>query len=267
MSPPKELPRIIQLFSYKRSLLPVDIDKRGLLKWREFQERKMTLEELQEYANAPAWAHITGKVSGLFTIDIDPSGIAWSKEMHLYELAHRRTPSGGLHIDVELPSWPVKNTVSVLSKGIDTRGEGGIALIWGRTRKGAYEWLTDWWAEKPLLPYNELPLWVREQLYAKCQKEDRVTTLDFSRIRNEDADDLLLRALSRAPIRGRNDSGFWLACRLRDAGISKEAARLFGHQYANRVFDTNTHGKHEQYTTRMFDAALDNAYSRTMNDN
>lgn len=258
------LPEIVRLMAGSRSLLPVTIDKVGLVKWRELQERRMTIEELEAYADAPAWAHITGSISGLFTIDVDSTGMEWAKYQELDKLAHRKTPSGGLHVDVVLPrGWAsVKNTVGALSAGIDTRGEGGIALIWGRSRKGGYEWLRPF-SESPI-PFLTLPLKVQWALFENCRpQEQRIVEVDFSKPPSKDeVHNLLLKALSYAPAHGRNSTGFWLARKLRDSAVEKERARLVGYAYVNRVWSTNTHGATEPYTQRMFDAALDNAYAR-----
>lgn len=257
-----DLPTIIVQFAPVRSIIPVSIDKAGLVKWRELQERRMTIEELEAHSDAPAWAHITGKISGLFTIDVDPSGVDWAREKELVPLAHRRTPSGGLHIDVELPKgWQVKNTVGALSQGIDTRGEGGIALIWGMSRKGHYTWRRPF--ESSPIKFSELPNPVQWLLNEKAKREQREVSVDFTLppVSSEEVENLLLKALSRAPMEGRNPMGFWLACRLRDSRIEKESARLVGYKFVDRCWSTNTHGQQEPYTRRMFDAALDNAYS------
>jgi len=223
----------------------------------------MTLEEIQKYEDAPAWAHVTGEISGLFTIDIDPSGLDWAKERKLYTLAHRKTPSGGYHIDVKMPDFIVKNTQSVLHTGVDTRGEGGIALICGRSNRGTYQWLRPLW-ESPI-EFDTLPEPIQESLRDIAKKMERVITIDFTPrpIHREDLENILIKALSRAPYEGRNAMGFWLACRCRDAGADMDMARSVGYEYVSRVWTTNTHGNYEPYTDRMFDAALENAYSIT----
>lgn len=258
------LPDIIYQMASSRSLLPVSIDKVGLVKWRELQTRRMSIEELEAFKDAPAWAHITGKVSGIFTIDIDNTGMDWAKHKELDKLAHRSTPSGGLHIDVVLPrGWLVKNTVGSLSAGIDTRGEGGIALIWGRSRKGEYKWLRPI-SESPIT-FATLPKPTQWMLYEWCRwQEPRIVEVDFTipPATPVEIESLLLKALAYAPASGRNAMGFWLACKLRDSRVDKEAARSVGYDYVNRVWQTNTHGSYEQYTRQMFDAALNNAYAR-----
>lgn len=257
------LPEVVLRFAATRSLLPVSKDKVGLLKWRDLQERRLSVEELEQYANAPAWAHITGKVSGIFTIDIDVKGVDWAKNRGLFPLAHRLTPSGGAHIDVCLPrGWLIKNTVGSLAAGVDTRGEGGIALIWGESTKGEYKWVRPF-DESPIR-YSDIPQPIQWMLWEHCKRQpNRQVTIDFSQapISEEETEALLLKALSLAPFHGRNPMGFWLACRLRDGRIDKEFARAIGYQYTARVWNTNTHGQYEDYSNRHFDASLDSAYS------
>lgn len=258
------LPVVVKHFAATRSIIPVSMSKSSLVKWRELQKRRMTLEELTKYEDAPAWAHVTGEISGVFTIDIDISGKAWGDKNGLTKLAHRMTPSEGFHIDVQLPEgFVVKNTQSELHLGVDTRGEGGIALIAGRTHKGRYAWLkpaSEWDA----IPFQSLPKFLQDDLEEIARKMERVVTVDFTPrpVTRDDLEDYLLRARSRAPMEGRNAMGFWLACRLRDAGADKEVARDIGYEYVNTVWMTNTHGVYEPYTTRMFDAALENAYMK-----
>src|SRR5262249_978955 len=67
----------------------------------------------------------------------------------------------------------------------------------------------------------------------------------------------LERALEEAGVGSRNERGLWLACQLRDAGLSRDQARLVMLQVAQRV----PVGDHP-YTASAALATLDSAFSR-----
>lgn len=48
------LPPEVGYLAKTRSIIPVTVDKIGLIKWREFQFRRMTLDELEQF-ELPAW--------------------------------------------------------------------------------------------------------------------------------------------------------------------------------------------------------------------
>lgn len=64
------------------------------------------------------------------------------------------------------------------------------------------------------------------------------------------------RALGQAREGNRNDTGFWLACQLRDAGLSEQAAHGVMMQYASSVGA----GQHGKYTESEAAATLKSAY-------
>ena len=88
---------------------------------------------------------ITGLVSRVITLDFDSD--AAERAMRLCGLEpHRRSGSGGFHVDFEWPGFRV-NTLNSKSKeelgkrypGIDIRGDGGYVVIKGRNENGPYQ--------------------------------------------------------------------------------------------------------------------------------
>ena len=88
-------------------LLPKD--ERGNRTWAPFQIRLATPDEIRAWIKAkpPAWAIVTGTISGRVTIDFD--GEAGRQLAEKWDV--RQTPSGGGHLDVVHPGFhiPVLN--------------------------------------------------------------------------------------------------------------------------------------------------------------
>lgn len=126
--------------------------------WKEASDDPDKLAQWHELNPGFNWAVACG-MSGLFVVDVDPSGLLWWKELLMRDQAIRRaveatfqvrTPRGGLHIYFrgEGPS-----TAGRISEGIDTRGgiwrdgdlvSGGYVVLPGSsTPAGSYEVLQD----------------------------------------------------------------------------------------------------------------------------
>lgn len=121
----------------------------------------------------------TGAANGIIVIDLDvkPSqdtdGIAeWGEIIHQYgeglppDTYTVSTPSGGLHIYFRAPEGiKIPNSVSLLGKGIDVRGDGGqVVSVWAETQDGRiYEPATD------TTDILSLPEWLLNLLIDKNQ--------------------------------------------------------------------------------------------------
>src|SRR5262245_62262639 len=91
---------------------------------------------------------ITGAFSGVISLDFDAPAVLLFHSLGLE--AHRRTGSGGFHVDFLHPGWRVRTVNSRSSKtlgkrwpGLDVKGDGGYVVFCGRNSSGAYEWLRD----------------------------------------------------------------------------------------------------------------------------
>ena len=111
--------------------------KGALVPWAEFQSRKPTDPEVQDWEERlrpRVWAMVTGKVSGCFVIDCDsPEAVAMMAAAGLQP--HVKTPRGGSHYYCALPSFPVPTKAGILPK-VDVRGEGGYANFCGGNLSG-----------------------------------------------------------------------------------------------------------------------------------
>ena len=152
--------------------------KRPLVKWEAFQKRCPTMKELEgwflRWPNANI-AIVTGRLSGLAVLDIDPrhggeDSLAELEQDYgpLPETPEALTGGGGRHLYFGYPTSPLHNLAG-LKPGIDLRAEGGIVIAppslhaSGRT----YEWEVSHHPDET--PASDLPSW----LLALCRRQGR----------------------------------------------------------------------------------------------
>jgi len=138
-----------------------------------------------------------------------------------------------------------------LPQGIDVRGEGGYVVAPGSLHKsgGRYEWEVE--ADLAEVPHHLL-----EQMLTKKRAEK--TTVPT--VVHDGGNYWLERAVARVVDEGegRNDSGFWLACQLRDDGVGETEAADILAEYQEHVGDLGDH----EYTIGEARANLTQAYGR-----
>jgi len=139
------------------SVVPVaPAGKHPLVAWRDYQQRHATPDEVKawyaQWPNANVGI-ITGQISNLVVIDIDP---AHKGEESLAELTERYgalpgtltacSGGGGRHLYFSAPAdpVPVRSRVAV-APGIDVRAEGGLVVAppSNHPSGGRYRWITD----------------------------------------------------------------------------------------------------------------------------
>lgn len=120
------------------SVIPIrSHDKRPAIRWQEYQHRHATKEEVNEWFSrwpASNVGIVTGAISGLVVLDIDPkhggdAGLAELIRHHgpLPQSVEAITGGGGRHIYFAHPGGMVRNRVG-LATGIDLRGDGGCVV-------------------------------------------------------------------------------------------------------------------------------------------
>jgi putative DNA primase/helicase len=253
---------------YGWSVIPVAANKRPTIStWKPYQERHPTPEELSAWdkRDPAAWAVVTGSVSGIVILDFDGKGGAETMRMLGLD-PHVRTGSGGYHVYFRHPGWTVA-TLNCKSKreigerwpGLDIRADGGYAVFAGRNQSGTYEWLRN--PEPDTL--NVLPDDLREYLGLLHAPRPQPTAPPplSSTIASVDTERLISKALAQAPVDGRNNAGFRLACQLRDNGYGQVEAESVMLNYARRTGEINTKGQREAYGASEVRATIKEAYS------
>jgi hypothetical protein len=113
-------------------------DKRPAVRWKQYQSRTATEKEVRNWFRQQPDANIgivTGKVSKLVVIDIDPRH-GGGESLASLEYTHARLPntiealtgSGGSHLYYVYPGFNMPNRVG-LKPGIDLRGDGGCVVV------------------------------------------------------------------------------------------------------------------------------------------
>ena len=216
--------------------------KAALIPWKTYQTTAATEEQLQKWQqdlNPSIWAMVTGSVSQIFAVDCD------SSEANFLMAAagikpHVKTKKG-YHYYCSYPTWPVANSVRILP-GLDIRGQGGYVNFAGTNSKAQYEVLT-WPTQESLYLVEQLPIELKKALQPQSM------TL---------SERILSHALDRAQPGNRNETGLWLACQLRDNGISESGAQPIMRQYVSAISSLGD----EPYTENEAFASMHQAFSR-----
>ncbi len=142
-----------------------------------------------------------------------------------------RSGNGGLHIwftgqglkNKQGPNWGLP--------GLDWRGKGGYVVAPPSTLGPGkvYEW------ESQSAEIAPAPEWLIKRLTAKPHRERAEQEGPAPRPGDDAGAFWLEKALQQAQDGNRNATGFWLACQLRDSGLSQQEAEHIMLQYATRV--------------------------------
>lgn len=103
--------------------------KIALVKWAQHQETLPSTDDAERWFSNPNnnIALITGRLSGIVVIDIDPRH-GGSLDGHEPTLTVN-TPGGGWHLYYEHPGVHVQSNAGVYGPGIDVRGDGGYIML------------------------------------------------------------------------------------------------------------------------------------------
>lgn len=130
----------------KWSVIPIGKDKRPLIIWKKYQSERASEQELtdwfKKYPNMNIGV-VTGKVSDLIVVDIDPRHGGSEELFKDIKTLKSKTGGGGWHYFFKYEEG-IQNNANI-KPGIDTRGEGGYAAIPPSTHPSGkdYEWLVD----------------------------------------------------------------------------------------------------------------------------
>lgn len=229
-------------------------EKAPLVKWRKYQEAPPTAEQVERwYEKFPkaVWAMICGEISGYDVLDFDDVE-TMKRFPELKPMV--QTPSGGYHVWVRWPGFAIVGGARVDPRlpGLDIRSEGHLATFYGsgyrKLRTGSVHRL------------ERLPAPLRDLLETRRRRPapDLGVSLPEEFTDYADKNELLDEALALIESGGgRNDTGFHLACQLRDERYSFESAWVMMKRFAQRVTDMN--GAHP-YTLQEAYNSLVQAY-------
>ncbi len=201
----------------------------------------------------------TGRESGLVVLDVDARH-GGDTSLESLEATYDRLPrtltahsgGGGRHLYFRHPGGRIPNSAQLRGfSGLDVRADGGYIVAPPSLHQSGqrYTW------EEPLLSLAVLPFWLGELLTPPGHPERGAAPINRL-VSQGQAEQFWLRlALERAQPGTRNVTGYWLACRLRDAGITQVAAEAVLLRYAAQV----AAGDHP-YHAREALASLRSAY-------
>lgn len=155
-------------------------------RWAEFHTRRADPSELADWAPSANVAIVTGSISGIAVVDFDAKKGVTEEFFRAFVASHptgrlAQTPSGGWHAYYALPEGlEVHNSVDMIARGVDVRGEGGfVAAPPSKTDVGAYVWLNEGelgafpakYASRPTEKRNPNPAGWVEKLLAEGVRE------------------------------------------------------------------------------------------------
>ena len=164
------------------SVIPVGQDKKPLLKWEEFQQRKPAEEEIKKWAESYSNLNIgivTGSISGIVVVDIEAGGSV----ADLPSTVIVKTGGGGFHYYYKHPKTPVKNAVRIRDK-TDIRGDGGYVIAPPSLHKSGnrYEWVVP--PDKN--DFTEPPKWIFESTSKNVGKVPQIPKVDWQQFLSQE---------------------------------------------------------------------------------
>ena len=154
------LQQALQLSKKGWSIIPIGKNKKPLIKWTGFQKEPATEEQIVEwlskYPNTNI-AVVTGQVSNLVVVDIDPRHGGTQDDFKDIATVKVKTGGGGWHYYFQY-ELGIPNRAHI-RQGIDIRGEGGYVILPPSVHDSGklYEWETD-----PTHPIAQLPNFLKE---------------------------------------------------------------------------------------------------------
>ncbi len=190
------------------SIIPVGINKKPLFEWKKYQNERASSDQIVEwfekYPNANI-AVVTGRISNLTIIDIDPRHDGTDEAFKDIQTIKSKTGGGGWHLYFEYEEGTQNH--SGIKPGIDVRSEGGFAVLPPSDHESGnnYEWLVapdqnvlaplpefvnDWIGESKSKNSSEQSNWNNEVLNGVGEGK-----------RNESAASVAGKLLARFPIK------------------------------------------------------------------
>lgn len=211
----------IYMARYGFAVIPMGADKRPLVKWKSYQERLPTVQELRDWDRSfpeKNIAIITGPISKLVVVDCESR-----EDAEWFYRERGQSPTmvqtrRGFHLYFRHPGQPVKNGQRIGGR-YDVRADGGYVLAPPSTHKdGRYKWV-----EKcPLRFPRELPPFKPE--WRPETAPVRNTPDSLGRFICDGA--AYIKKIVATAGQGGHNATFQAAVALRDSGMSEGEALL-----------------------------------------
>ncbi|OGK19952.1 hypothetical protein A3C23_04600 [Candidatus Roizmanbacteria bacterium RIFCSPHIGHO2_02_FULL_37_13b] len=150
---------------YGWSIIPIGSDKRPLIAWKPYQKIKPTPKEIEQWFAIDPNANIgvvTGAISDLTIIDIDPRHNGTDKSFRNLKTIAVKTGGGGYHYYFKYEKG-IKNGAG-LKPGIDIRSEGGYVVVPPSLHQSGnyYEWIQSPENTAPLPIPDFVKSWIKQ---------------------------------------------------------------------------------------------------------
>jgi hypothetical protein len=143
------------------SVIPVGVDKRPLVKWEQYQNRRATAEEVEQWSKLtknPNIAIVTGSISGIVVVDVEAGGSIDGYTPTV--LAN--TGGGGWHFYYKHPGYEIKNSARKLRELTDIRGDGGYVVAPPSLHKSGNHY--EWSVAPEAADFADIPDWILQSL-------------------------------------------------------------------------------------------------------
>ncbi|WP_197533613.1 bifunctional DNA primase/polymerase [Symmachiella dynata] len=201
----------------ERGFCPIPLRYRGkepAIRWREYTQRKPTVDELRElFGNgARNIGNICGLVSGVAVLDVDDKEKARELYRQLPKTPAMVETGKGVHFYYSIDE-PIAPRVRIGGIQVDIRGEASYVVMPPSIHPSGkqYEWIYDDWNELPPFPREKIEEIIPTCTTPECQAKRKRITDGEAYIAN-------IRAIAGE---GGHNSTFRAACKLRDAGYDE----------------------------------------------
>jgi len=242
-------------------VIPVGPDKKPIGPWKDLLSVRPTVAQVLHLFARSGCTGVgipSGEVSGFDLLDFDGQvGLEAYAELRPripLQAPVVRTGSGTFHVLFQhQPGQRVQRWLWHGRRAGELRGNGGFALAPPSLHPSGrrYSWeveLTD--------DFSPMPDELRELILPSAAPVAAVAS--FVPGPRTTSDRILEKAIARKSGEGRNETGLWLACQLRDNGYGPVEARPVMLEYARRVATASDH----PYTPSEALASLSSAFSR-----
>ncbi len=161
------LKHALGLTTFGFSIIPIDgKTKKPLIEWQKYQTIPATKEEIKDWFEKypeAGIAIVTGKISGICVVDIDPrNNQDWENALFIkYDTVSVKTGGGGYHYYFAYPKEGIKSHPGFI-KGVDFKSDGGYVICPPSKHPSGetYEWIKSPSKAKIL----ELPFGIKETI-------------------------------------------------------------------------------------------------------